>query len=173
VDWSYSQTSILISDSTPPRSMLTDFGSAYITTAPMEMQIEEQGISYFMAPELLLPTKYGLEKRVPSREADIYALGMTIYQILTSKQPFLQKRKARVMYAVILGERPVKPENAKEIGMTDAMWDLLKECWMEDRVARPDITEVLKKFRGITGGSKTTSRTPEGVQLGIAVLFPF
>ena len=100
----------------------------------------------FMAPELLLPTKFGLE-RVRSKEADMYALGMTIYQVLTSRQPFLQRRKARIIHAVISGERPAKPENAEEIGMTKVVWDLLEECWKEDRTMRPNASDVLGRLR--------------------------
>ena len=112
-----------------------------------------------MAPELLIPTKFGLLKGIPSKEADIYALGMTIYQVLTGKLPFLQRRKARVIHAVMLGERPAKPENAEEIGMTDVVWDLLRGCWGEERAARPIVTEVLKKFYEITSGGGTSDPT--------------
>ena len=120
----------------------------------MEIPSEEQGSPSYMAPELLLPAKYGLEKRVPSKEADIYALGMTIYQVLTGVRPFLPRRRARIIHAVILGERPAKPEDAEKIGMTVDVWDLLRECWQEDLAVRPDITEVLELLRGITGERK-------------------
>ena len=35
----------------------------------------------FMAPELLAPSSYGLKKSVPTREADIYAFGLVIFQV--------------------------------------------------------------------------------------------
>ena len=37
----------------------------------------------FMAPELLVPFKFGLENCTPTMEADMYAIGMVIYQVLT------------------------------------------------------------------------------------------
>jgi len=107
-----------------------------------------------MAPELLLPTKFGLEKGVPSKEADIYALGMTIYQVLTGKRPFLQRRKARIICAVILGERPAKPKDAEDIGMTDDLWDLLEECWREDRRMRPNISGTQRRLYDNVGKRK-------------------
>lgn len=115
-----------------------------------------------MAPELLLPTKFGLEKGVPSKEADVYALGMTVYRVLAGKLPFLPRRGTEVIHAVTSGERPHKPENAEGVGMTEVVWDLLRECWKEDRTARPTINHVLKKFRRITTESETADSTIQG-----------
>ena len=132
--------------------MLTDFGSACPLAIPVDMpdEGEELGTPSFTAPELLLPTKFGLEKGGPSKEADVYALGMTMYQVMTGKRPFLQIRKAAIIRAVISGERPAKPHNAEEIGMTDAFWDLLRECWREDRKKRPRILHILTRVKDIT-----------------------
>jgi serine/threonine protein kinase len=141
--------------------MLADFGSTRITTIPVEFSSEVQGTASFMAPELLLQTKFGLDTGVSSKKADVYALGMTTYQILTGKQPFLLRREARVILAVISGERPPKPENAEKIGITEVMWDLLRECWKEDRAARPNISDILGRFCDITGERKTTDSTIE------------
>ena len=117
----------------------------------MELSSEGFGTVSFMAPELLHSTRFGLEKGVPSKEADIYALGMTVYQVLTGKWPFYPKRETEIMHVVISGVRPPKPENAEEIGMTEAVWELVRECWKEDRTKRPDISEVLRRFCEITG----------------------
>ena len=133
--------------------MLADFGFTRVTTISVRASYEEQGTAAFMAPELLLSAKYGLEKGVPSKEADIYALGMTIYQVLTGRWPFFPKREAEVMLTVLSGNRPTKPENAEGIGMTDTLWNLAEECWKEDRSKRPDISNVLGRFCEITGES--------------------
>jgi len=37
-----------------------------------------------MAPELLVPPKFGLDMCTPSKEADIYAMGMVIYEVRTT-----------------------------------------------------------------------------------------
>ena len=66
-----------------------------------------------------------------------------------------------VVYAVISGERPPKLGNAEEIGMTEVVWDLLRECWREDRTTRPTAVEVLRKFCEITGEVKPTRGDPE------------
>ena len=151
-----SQPNILISDSTPPRAVLADFGFNRVATLTVRISSGELGTVSFMAPELLYSAKFGLEKGLPSKEADIYALGMTVYQVLTGKWPFYPKREAEVTHAVIFGERPPKPENAEEIGMTEAVWELIRECWREDRTERPVISEILGRFCEITGERKTT-----------------
>jgi len=131
--------------------MLGDFCFVRVAAVSVGSSSEERGTPSFIAPELLLPTKFGLEKRVLSKEADVYALGMTIYQVLSGKRPFLPRRKARIMCAVISGERPAKPENAEEIGMTEVLWDLLKECWREDRTMRPNIPNTQRRLCDIAG----------------------
>ena len=114
-----------------------------------------------MAPELLYPAKFGLEKGVPSKEGDVYALGMTMYQVLTGEVPFHPKKVFEVMLAVVDGERPPKPENAEEIRMTEAVWGLMEECWREDRTKRPIIWEVLGRFCEMAGEGKMYNSTIE------------
>ena len=132
-----------------------------VTTISVKGSTEEQGTVCFMAPELLFPPKFGLDKGVPSKEADVYALGMTVYQVLTGKWPFYSRREAEVMHTVVSGERPPKPSNAEEIGMSEVVWDLLRECWREDRMTRPTIAEILRKFCEIAGEHRTTNSTSE------------
>ena len=151
-----SKPNVLISNSTPPVAMLADLGFTRVVSISAEMPDDERGTVPFMAPELLVPAKFGLEKEVPSKEADIYALGMTVYHVLTGKWPFFPKRDTEIVYAVMLGERPPKPEDAEELGMTGAMWDLLEDTWREERTERPEISTILGAFCNITGERKTT-----------------
>lgn len=43
------------------------------------------GTAHFMAPERFVPSKFGLEKDTPTVEADIYAMGVVIYQVLATQ----------------------------------------------------------------------------------------
>ena len=44
-----------------------------------------QGTTPFMAPERLVPSRFELERDTPTTETDVYAMGMVIYQVPTTK----------------------------------------------------------------------------------------
>ena len=74
----------------PVSACLTDFEFATIVCDPsLGMESSESvvdgGATPFMAPELLVPPKFGLDKCTPTKEADIYAMGMVIYQVHTAR----------------------------------------------------------------------------------------
>ena len=80
------QANILISNDTPPRACLADFG--FITTIlfPDQKLSEsaqmEGGTMAFTAPELLVPHKFGKKEAMPTTQADIYSFGLVIFQVL-------------------------------------------------------------------------------------------
>ena len=49
----------------------------------------EGGTRAFMAPELLAPSKFDLKNAVPTREADIYAFGLVILQVIALRHRYL------------------------------------------------------------------------------------
>ena len=76
----------MITNTNPVSACLADFGSVTFVHDPsldMESESEMVGGSVpFMAPEILLPSKFGFDKCIPTKESDIYAMGMVIYQVL-------------------------------------------------------------------------------------------
>ena len=46
---------------------------------------ESKRVDPFMAPELLVPSRFGMDKCKPTKEADIYAMAMVIYQVLAAR----------------------------------------------------------------------------------------
>lgn len=117
-----------------------------------------------MAPELLLPEEFGLDGRV-SKQADIYAFGMVVYEVLTGRIPFAGEGRgfAEIVLRVMKGRRPSKPENAEGIGFGKGTWKLVERCWEEDRERRPTVDDVSKHF-------KRVARTSEVVPPGSATL---
>lgn len=68
------------------RAVIADFGlvaivstSSVVTLATSVLAVG--GSERWMAPELLYPEKYGLSHSIPSKESDIYAFGMLIYEV--------------------------------------------------------------------------------------------
>jgi len=123
------------------------------------------GTINFMAPELLAPSRFGLDQCAPSKEADIYAMAMSIYQVrttrfpaspladfswqvLTGTPPFGKLPMPEVVSKVLEGERPTKPANALELGLSDEVWKLLEDCWQTQRELRPSVKDVLDRVKG-------------------------
>ena len=79
------------------RARLADFGLAKIvdesTSRTTTAVGKRQGTIRWMAPELLYPDMFGftgrLERQLPSKDTDIYAIGMTILEV--SAHPCLSK----------------------------------------------------------------------------------
>ena len=119
------------------------------------------GANPFMAPELLVPSKFGLGKCIPTKEADIYAISMVIYevlgsqwlahlcflilpvQVLTGTTPFGKQTGLEVVLEVFGRVRPSKPPNALDLGLSDKVWKLLRACWRKNREYRPPVKDVL------------------------------
>lgn len=46
------------------------------------------------------------------------------------------------MGAIVEGDRPEKPENAARLGFTNELWEIIEQCWSEDRNARPGVEVI-------------------------------
>ncbi|KAF9789222.1 kinase-like domain-containing protein [Thelephora terrestris] len=139
---------ILMTNDTPPTACLADFGFTTLVLDPLNPMSSsltlQGGTMAFMAPELLAPSNYGLKNSVPTQEADIYAFGLVLFQVLTGDQPFRTYTPQELGYYVSVGIRPDKPANAKEIGISNALWKLMQVCWHRNIEGRPQIQKVVK-----------------------------
>ena len=70
----------------PPTACLADFGFTTMVFDPQlsmaSSQTVQGGTLTFMAPELLAPSQYNRTSSAPTPEADIYAFGLTIFQVI-------------------------------------------------------------------------------------------
>ena len=76
------QANILVSNNTPPRACLADFGFMTVVLNPAHptscsVQVEG-GTLTFTSPELLAPSAFDKKNALPTPEADIYAFGLVI-----------------------------------------------------------------------------------------------
>ena len=80
------QQSILVTNGTPPRACLSDFSCVTVALdsekpIPFDVQLGHSTVQ-FRSPERFNPQKFGAAYPLVTREADIYAFGMTIFQVL-------------------------------------------------------------------------------------------
>jgi hypothetical protein len=134
-----------------------------------------------MAPELLVPSKFGLDRCAPSKEGDIYAMAMVIYQVCTTRCPNMrthansscigthwnttvrQTPSSEVVFKVLGGGKPSRPANALELGLSDKVWKLLEECWRAERVSAigKDVLGRVKAAASVCGTLPPVGGVPQ------------
>lgn len=145
--------------------MLADFGLTTIILNPDVSHATTtsdgmKGTVPWMAPELLYPEKFGSTYSKLTKASDVYALGMVILevgdvlhrgfwftkrpQVLTGAPPWTGLRPEAILYKVVNGDRPERPPNSHNIGLRDNVWNLLRECWLQSAVHRPQVSVVVK-----------------------------
>ena len=80
----------------PGEVKVADFGAAYWSKED-STQVMDIGSLAYMAPELF--------RQYVTPQADIYALGIVLFQLLSGQRPFEAKDQASLMYKIINGER--------------------------------------------------------------------
>jgi serine/threonine protein kinase len=155
----------LITNDTPPRACLADFGLATLapSTEGATTTNTAGGTLLYMAPELLFPSKFGNQTARPTKPADVYALGMVIFEVLTGLQPFHERKwpLVEIFYHVMKGERPAKPSDAEQVGFGGGTWELVEECWKEEPTERPTAERVLTHLSTIAASSAAVGPTSE------------
>ncbi|QRV89425.1 Tyrosine kinase catalytic domain protein [Ceratobasidium sp. AG-Ba] len=131
---------ILVSPDGSP--MLTDFGNVMsnFQTLGFTTTADKSHLSLrWAAPELF-------EGRIScNKKTDIYALGMTILEIITGRQPYYEKAsELAVMVAVLSQETPSRPDSSMFPGDSygDRLWGLLLKCWSNQPKYRPDARKI-------------------------------
>jgi serine/threonine protein kinase len=113
------------------RPILCDFGIARWQTAPRPKSVA--GTEDYIAPE-----ECQLEEITPA--ADIFALGVTLYELLTGHLPFPEKREPEVYPQVLQPPSSVRQHRqAVPIGLEQ----LVLSCLNRDPKARPNLAMLL------------------------------
>ncbi|KAG8710635.1 hypothetical protein FRC08_016918 [Ceratobasidium sp. 394] len=148
---------VLVSDKGVP--MITDFGNAVLQQGTLQFtgSIKLSGLTpRWTAPEIMD------EKTKQSKEADVYALGMTILEIITGKEPYfyLTSLVALVKAVAIKNEIPRRPEEhiPSNSQHGDTLWSLLQSCWEFEPEKRPRAAGVAEIMKRITREGLMPSR---------------
>lgn len=133
-------TNIVIDSDFHPR--LTDYGLIAIisdpsTVDPGSTTSPSVGTVRYMAPELLNPSGFGLKNSNPTKKSDIYAFGIVTYQVLTGEQPFPRSKDGVIIYNVVTGMRPDRPQGNEWV--SDDVWNFISRCWSSPSDGRPDV----------------------------------
>ncbi|CUA69954.1 Tyrosine-protein kinase JAK3 [Rhizoctonia solani] len=138
---------VLISEDGTP--VLADFGNSTHTNQSMKFTQTTSERSWTMrwsAPELIMGS--GSQ----SKAADVYALAMTIYEIITATLPYNGKLEHTIIYLVTTKKEP--PERPCTIPIDheggDKLWELLLCCWSFEPDARPGASEMATILKTIT-----------------------
>ncbi|KAF8606250.1 kinase-like protein [Ceratobasidium sp. AG-I] len=140
---------VLVSDHGTAK--LADFGDTILQEYTLEFtQTTKRNKTSlrWTAPELISEDSSGI-----SKESDVYALGMTILEIITGKVPFAGKTDHAVMVAVTRrNETPQRPDGFIPAESTngDALWALLERCWAFRPQERPRVSEIVNNMRPMT-----------------------
>ena len=76
-------------------------------------------------------------------------------QVLTGTLPFGKRSGWEVVFKVVEGTRPTKPEKASQLGLSGKVWTLLEDCWQTDRELRPSVRGVLSRVKSAASSCGT------------------
>jgi len=68
-------------------------------------------------------------------------------QVLTGTLPFGGLPGPEIVFKVLEGGKPLKPENASGLGLSEKVWKLLEDSWQSDRKLRPSVTDVSSRVK--------------------------
>ncbi|KAH7338742.1 kinase-like domain-containing protein [Rhizoctonia solani] len=126
-------------------SIVSDCSLVFSATKQMRISLR------WATPELMGSSVDEDEESIPekTKESDIYALAMTLLEIITGKSPYVEyKRHFGVLKALSDKKLPRRPESLSQTSdKHDRLWRLLVECWNHNWTARPDAQHVLELLR--------------------------
>jgi serine/threonine protein kinase len=120
-----------------PWALLSDFGLAWVAGArQLTRSTQLLGTPAYLAPELLAGRPYG-----PA--VDVYALGVTGYELLTGHRPFDGEHPLAVMRAHLDDEAQRPPAMARDL------WHVIRSCLAKRPEDRPAAAEVARRLEGL------------------------
>ncbi|KAJ3554176.1 hypothetical protein NM688_g3244 [Phlebia brevispora] len=127
-------------------ALLSDFGLAlklfqFRSQSTFSSNIDRRrGTLLYMAPEVL-------QGQSPDTAADVYSLGLTIWEIYSDEVPFQSYLSAELLIdgVVTRQRRPDRPKSMSQ----DYVWNIMQKCWRAIREERPTAKEVQDVLRPV------------------------
>jgi serine/threonine protein kinase len=79
---------------------------------------------------------------------DVYALGITLWQLWHKRAPYPRLSVARMTAYVLAGKRPAFGALDDDVPPPPPLAALIAACWHQDPAQRPTVDEAFDKFRG-------------------------
>jgi serine/threonine-protein kinase len=115
---------------------LTDFGISRLVDAGTLTQTTVTGTPGYLPPEVAGGGKV-------TAAADVYALGIVLYELCTGRGPFLADNPLVLILAATRQQAP------RPGGMPDPLWELLAAMLAKDPTARPTAAQVAASLRAL------------------------
>jgi len=80
-------------------------------------------------------------------------------KVFTGMYPFSGFTNPVIVVKITDGERPTRPKEAYELGLTDSLWDMTLGCWGQVPAHRPTVTEVVEFLREWSAFSLSTGQS--------------
>ncbi|KZT54908.1 kinase-like protein [Calocera cornea HHB12733] len=106
----------------------------------------------WMSPERIWPEKHGMTPAASfSPAGDIWSYGMAIFECFSGKVPYYEiDNPWYVCENIQRGQLPQHPGSQAQLcGLSGGLWNVIRECWQQDRRNRPPTTELLRKISTI------------------------
>ncbi|CUA67647.1 Raf homolog serine/threonine-protein kinase [Rhizoctonia solani] len=134
--------------------VLTDFGNSSLENQTLKFTQMASGSAFSLrwsAPEFM--THNGHSMRTES--SDVYALGMTVYEVFTGNFPYHGETELSVIMLVAMKKATPKRPCCIPCGHKgwDKLWALLERCWSWEPSERPRVTEVKETLQKLEDDS--------------------
>ena len=133
---------------------LADFGLARPVASRITSEGAITGTVFYLAPEL------ALGQEIDGR-ADLYALGVILYELTTGRLPFTADEPVAVISQHL--HAPVVPPRAREAGIPPALDDLIVRLLSKDPQDRPASAARVGQILGSPGILEADSAPPEEI----------
>ncbi|RBQ14507.1 hypothetical protein DP939_40290 [Spongiactinospora rosea] len=127
--------------------MLTDFGVARILQGPAAAATAVVGTPIYMAPE-------AIEGASAAPAADVYALGMVLYELLAGRAPFAGGNHLSALHSAF----NMTPRRLP--GMGDEIWSIIQDATAKDPARRPTVPVLAERLRAVLPAVQGTGALP-------------
>ncbi|KAG9076570.1 hypothetical protein FS749_011607, partial [Ceratobasidium sp. UAMH 11750] len=136
---------------------LADFGNTKLGEQTLQLTTRSGLVCSirWAAPEIL-------DGSPCSMPADIYGLGMTIYEIVTGNVPYVDKGDAAVLTEVLVYKRPPSRNYDSTLARGDKnrLWQLMTECWHHESSSRPKAAEIEDQLSILAKSTNSENQSP-------------